>query len=59
MRILTRTKLSTLFESVVHGGEPWTGRRGVLSFYLNKGIFEHFRTYGAQHYNAARERMYR
>lgn len=46
------------FESVVHGGEPWTGRRGVLSFYLNKGIFDHFKTYGTQHYVEARDRMY-
>ena len=36
----------------------WTGRRGVLSFYLNAGILEHFRTYGVQHYEAARDRMY-
>jgi hypothetical protein len=46
------------FESVVHGGETWTGHRGVLSFYLNEGILEHFRTYGTTHYDEARERMY-
>ena len=47
------------FESVVHGGETWTGHRGVLSFYLNKGILMHFRTYGTTHYDEARERMYK
>ena len=46
------------FESVVHGGERWTGHRGVLSFYLNEGILKHFRTYGTAHYDEARGRMY-
>ena len=35
-----------------------TSMSKLLSFYLNEGILKHFRTYGAQHYNAARESMY-
>ena len=46
------------FEKVVHSGQKWTGRRGVLSFYLTAGILEHFKKYGEQHYLAARNRMY-
>ena len=46
------------FEKVVHSGQKWTGRRGVLSFYLTAGILEHFKKYGDEHYLAARDRMY-
>jgi hypothetical protein len=34
------------FESVLHGGEQWSGHRVVISFYLCKKILHHFYTYG-------------
>ena len=30
------------FEKIFHSGERWTGPRGVLSFYINRKMYEHF-----------------
>ena len=46
------------FENVVHEGEPWKGKRGGISFYLNAGIMEHFKTYGQQPYDDGKDTMY-
>ena len=34
------------FDKVNHAGDAWNGPRGVLAFYLNKGIQEHFFQHG-------------
>ena len=34
------------FDKVNHAGEAWNGPRGVLAFYLNKGIQQHFLQHG-------------
>eukprot|EP01047_Picozoa_sp_COSAG01_P023467 COSAG01_NODE_1420_length_10367_cov_10.597098_9_plen_551_part_00 len=38
------------FETKVHAGESWKGRRGIISFYVNKQIFDHFQKYGCSLY---------
>eukprot|EP01047_Picozoa_sp_COSAG01_P045682 COSAG01_NODE_4229_length_5223_cov_118.477752_2_plen_188_part_00 len=47
------------FESKVHAGEHWTGRRGIISFYVNEAMFKHFQKYGTAKYDAwcARRRL--
>jgi hypothetical protein len=39
------------FETKVHAGESWKGRRGIISFYVNKQMFEHFQKYGRSLYD--------
>ena len=34
------------FDRVHHSGEFWTGPRGVLAFYLNKKMYQHFLEHG-------------
>ena len=46
------------FDKVWHASEQWQGKRGIISFYLNREIMEHFARYGTAKYEAARERMY-
>ena len=46
------------FHDVEHSGDDWTGRRGIFSFYLNKGIFNHFKEHGDALYVTHRETMY-
>ena len=46
------------FHDVQHSGDDWTGRRGIFSFYLNKGIFKHFKEHGDAPYVMHRETMY-
>ena len=46
------------FDKVWHAGEQWQGKRGIISFYLNREIMEHFARYGTAKYEAARERLY-
>jgi len=33
------------FHDVYHGGQAWTGERGIFSFYLNKQILNHCKDY--------------
>ena len=33
------------FHEVLHAGEPWRGKRGVISLYLNKAILDHYRVH--------------
>ena len=33
------------FHDVYHGGQAWTGQRGIFSFYLNKQILNHCKAY--------------
>ena len=47
------------FHDVQHSGDDWTGRRGIFSFYLNKGIFNHFKEHGDAPYVMHRETMYK
>jgi hypothetical protein len=46
------------FEQVAHAGQPWKGRRGVISFYLNKPIVDHFQEHGDKLYMEHRAKMY-
>ena len=48
----------TNFETVAHEGEKWQGERGIISFYLNVQIYEHFRDYGTGIYLEHRDRIY-
>ena len=38
------------FQKVVHAGSHWKGPRGIISFYINKQLYQHFRTYGIEIY---------
>ena len=40
------------FETTVHDGQPWKGRRGIISFYINRQMFAHFKEYGRVKYDA-------
>ena len=40
------------YETTVHDGEPWKGRRGIISFYINRPMFQHFQKYGRLKYDA-------
>jgi hypothetical protein len=40
------------YEATVHDGEPWKGRRGIISFYINRPMYQHFRKYGRLKYDA-------
>ena len=40
------------FETTVHDGQPWKGRRGIISFYINRQMFAHFKKYGRVKYDA-------
>jgi hypothetical protein len=40
----------TNFEQVVHEGERWTGERGIISFYLNRRMLQHFERYGMKYF---------
>ena len=46
------------FERVLHAGEYWTGKRCVISFYLNKIIYEHFEKNGCEKYIQHKDIMY-
>ena len=46
------------FEKVLHAGECWTGKRCVISFYLNKQIYEHFLKNDSEKYFNHKDRMY-
>jgi hypothetical protein len=45
------------FESKVHAGDPWKGRRGIISFYVNNNMLNHFREYGCSLYNEWRAKQ--
>ena len=38
------------FDRVYHEGLQWKGKRGVISFYVNRKIVNHFLNYGIQFY---------
>eukprot|EP01048_Picozoa_sp_COSAG05_P009984 COSAG05_NODE_853_length_6963_cov_5.582314_8_plen_297_part_00 len=40
------------FETTVHDGQPWKGRRGIISFYINRQMLAHFKAYGRVKYDA-------
>ena len=40
----------TSFDRIVHAGTPWTGERGIVSFYLNEQVLQHFEKYGSKYY---------
>jgi hypothetical protein len=44
----------TDFAKVVHEGEGWRGERGIISFYLNKQILEHFVRHGNEYFDMHR-----
>jgi hypothetical protein len=39
------------FETKVHAGQAWKGRRGIISFYVNQQMFDHFQKYGRSLYD--------
>eukprot|EP00957_Ditylum_brightwellii_P202366 15329830-Ditylum_brightwellii.AAC.1 len=45
------------FDKIVHSGCDWTGKRGVISFFLGRNILHHFEKYGDKFYFEARNRM--
>ena len=45
------------FEQIVHEGEAWKGKRGIISFYLNKQLLEHFERHGRKYFDAHRHEL--
>ena len=43
------------FEKIPHEGTHWKGKRGIISFYLNRQLLGHFQKYGRTHFDANRE----
>ena len=45
------------FEQIVHEGEKWKGKRGIISFYLNRQLLEHFERHGREYFDENRRKL--
>ena len=45
------------FERVVHEGEHWKGKRGIISLYLNREILQHFEKHGRKYFDRNRHKL--
>ena len=45
------------FERVVHEGEHWKGKRGIISLYLNREILQHFEKHGRKYFDRNRQKL--
>ena len=39
------------FNKIYHAGEAWRGPRGIISFYINRQMYDHFKKYGTNIYH--------
>lgn len=54
--VLVRYQVAN-FERVVHEGEHWKGKCGIISLYLNREILQHFEKHGRKYFDRNRQKL--